>query len=112
LSHAYRLLSCPFGLVVVMVRSDLFIDAELLVLRHETRCSAVSCAVGRGGITPTGSGLRGLSRLVNRRRWADILPGTQATILRWHRHLVARKWTHTDRCSPRLPADMKSRANR
>jgi putative transposase len=38
-----------------------------------------------------------LSRLVNRRRWAEIFPVTPATILRWHRHLVASKWTYTDR---------------
>jgi putative transposase len=45
-----------------------------------------------------------LSRLVNRRRWAEIFPVTPATILRWHRHLVARKWTFTDRRRPGRPS--------
>jgi hypothetical protein len=37
--------------------------------------------------------LTALSRLVNRHRWSGIFPVTPATILRWHRDLVARKWT-------------------
>jgi len=58
LSLAYRLLSCLFGLLMVLVRSDLSKDAELLVLRHENQCCAVSSAVACDGIMPTGSGLR------------------------------------------------------
>jgi transposase InsO family protein len=34
---------------------------------------------------------------VNRRRWTEIFPVTPAKILRWHRDLVARKWTFTNR---------------
>jgi hypothetical protein len=34
---AYRLLRCLFGLLVVLVRSDLSKDVELLVLRHENQ---------------------------------------------------------------------------
>jgi putative transposase len=37
LSLIYRLLRCLVGLVVVLVRSDLSKDAELLVLRHENQ---------------------------------------------------------------------------
>ncbi|MFC5827975.1 integrase core domain-containing protein [Nonomuraea insulae] len=47
--------------------------------------------------------LAALSRLVHRRRWAEVFPVTPATILRWHRHLVARKWTFTDRRRPGRP---------
>ncbi|WP_207400468.1 integrase core domain-containing protein, partial [Actinomadura fibrosa] len=47
--------------------------------------------------------LAALSRLVHRRRWAEIFPVTPATILRWHRHLVAREWTYTDRRRPGRP---------
>ena len=34
--------------------------------------------------------LAALSRLVSRCRWAKVFPVASATILRWHRHLVAR----------------------
>jgi len=37
LSLVYLLLSCLFGLLTVLVRSDLSKDAELLVLRHENQ---------------------------------------------------------------------------
>jgi putative transposase len=77
LSLLYRLVRCLFGLLAVLVRSDLSKDVELLVLRHENQV------------------LR--RRLRGRRRWADIFRVTPATILRWHRHLVALKWTYTDR---------------
>jgi putative transposase len=45
-----------------------------------------------------------LSRLVNRRRWAEIFPVAAATILRWHRDLVARKWDYTSRRRPGRPS--------
>jgi putative transposase len=54
------------------------------------------------------SGLTALSRLVNRRRWSDIFPVTPATILRWHRDLVSRKWTYTDRRRPGRPSTAAS----
>lgn len=47
--------------------------------------------------------LAALSRLIPRRRWAEVFPVTPATILRWHRSLVARKWTFTDRRRPGRP---------
>jgi hypothetical protein len=37
LSLAYRLVRCLFGLLAVLVRSDLSKDAEPLVLRHENQ---------------------------------------------------------------------------
>jgi hypothetical protein len=44
-----------------------------------------------------------LSRLVGR-RWAGVFPVTPATILRWHRDLVVRKWDYTDRRRPGRPS--------
>ena len=35
MSIIYRLVRCLFGLLAVLVRSDLSKDAELLVVRHE-----------------------------------------------------------------------------
>jgi hypothetical protein len=37
LSLFYRLVRCLFGLLAVLVRSDLSKDVELLVLRHENQ---------------------------------------------------------------------------
>ncbi|MEU1729236.1 hypothetical protein [Nonomuraea sp. NPDC005692] len=45
-----------FGLLTVLVRSDLSEDVELLVLRHENPVPAASAVASRGGVTPTGSG--------------------------------------------------------
>jgi hypothetical protein len=58
LSLLYRLVRCLFGLLAVLVRSDLSKDVELLVLRHENRCCAASSAGGCGGVMATGCGLR------------------------------------------------------
>jgi len=41
--------------------------------------------------------LAALSRLVPRRRWAEIFSVTPATIMAWHRRLVSRKWDYTAR---------------
>jgi hypothetical protein len=97
LSLAYRLVRCLFGLLAVLVRSDLSRDAELLVLRHENQVLRRQLPsrvrwdhAGRLWLTA-------LSRLVSRHRWPEIFPVTPATILRWHRDLVARKWDYTDR---------------
>ena len=58
LSLAYRLVRCLFGLLAVLVRSDLSKDVELLVLRHENQVLRRQLRGACGGITPTGSGLR------------------------------------------------------
>jgi hypothetical protein len=67
-------------------------DFEILVLRHQLRVlqrktgppkfRAVDRAV-----------LAAASRVLPRERWVDFLV-TPATLLRWHRELVARKWTY------------------
>jgi transposase InsO family protein len=41
--------------------------------------------------------LAALSRLLPRRRWLGTFMVTPATVLRWHRTLVARHWTYTHR---------------
>jgi putative transposase len=45
LSLLYRLVRCLFGLLAVLVRSDLSKDVELLVLRHENLWGAKSLHV-------------------------------------------------------------------
>jgi putative transposase len=104
LSLLYRLMRCLLGLLVVLVRSDLSKDVELLAPRHENQVLRRHLR----GRPRWGHAdrllLTALSRLVNRRRWSETLPVTPATILRWHRHLVARKWAYTDRRWPGRPS--------
>lgn len=103
LSLIYRLLRCLLGLLVMLLRSDLSKEAELLVLRHENQVLRRQVR-GRprwGHVDRLW--LAALSRLVHRRRWAEIFPVAPATVLRWHRWLVARKWTYTDRRRPGRP---------
>jgi putative transposase len=44
-----------------------------------------------------------LSRLLPRHRWAEVFAVTPATVLRWHRQLVAGKWDYTERRRPGRP---------
>jgi hypothetical protein len=110
LSLVYRLVRCLFVLLAVLIRSDVSKDVELLVLRHENQ--VLRRQVGRRPRWWDHADrlwLTALSRLVNRGRWAEIFPVTPATILRWHRSLVARKWTFTDRRRPGRPVTLENR---
>jgi putative transposase len=108
LSLFYRLLRCLFGLLAVLVRSDLSKDVELLVLRQENQVLRRQAGGRPRWDHADRLWLTALSRLVNRCRWVEIFPVTPATILRWHRRLVARKWTFTDRRRPGRPSTSAS----
>ena len=104
LSIVYRLVRCLFGLVAVLARSDLSKDAELLVLRQENQVLRRQL---RGRVRWDHADrlwLAALSRLVSRRRWPEAFPVTPATILRWHRNLVARKWDYASQRRPGRPS--------
>jgi putative transposase len=104
LSLVYRLVRCPFDLLAVLARSDLSKDAELLVVRHENQVLRRQL---RGRLRWDHADrvwLTALSRLVGRCRWAEVFPVTPATILRWHRDLVARKWDYSSRRRPGRPS--------
>jgi hypothetical protein len=92
LSLVYRVARCLLGLLVV------------LVLRHENQVLRRQL----GGRVRWDHGdrlwLAALSRLVGRRWWAGVFPVTPATLLRWHRDLVARKWDYSDRRRPGRPS--------
>jgi transposase len=104
LSLLYRLMRCLLGLFAVLVRSDLSKDVELLVLRQENQVLRRQTGGRPRWDHADRLWITALSRLVNRRRWSEIFPVTPATILRWHRHLVARKWTFTGRRRPGRPS--------
>jgi putative transposase len=77
-------------------------EAELLVLRHEN--AVLWRQVSRPRYEPADRiWFAALSSLVPCHRWPAVFPVTPATILRWHRRLVARKWTYTDQRRPGRP---------
>jgi hypothetical protein len=102
LSIWYQMVRWLLGLAVVLVRRDLSKDAELLVLCHEN--AVLRRQITRVHYTPADRmWLTVLSRLLPRRRWAEIVPVTPATILAWHRKLISRKWDYTVRRRPGRP---------
>ena len=78
-------------------------EAEILVLRHQL------AVLRRTNPRPRlrradRMMLAALSRLVPRERWKGFII-TPATLLRWHRELVARKWTFSHKRLGRPPLD-------
>ena len=94
-----RLLCC----LMVLARREVSKDAELLVLRHEN--AVLRRHVSRVRYQPADRlWLAALSRLIPRRRWSEVFAVTPATLLAWHRRLVARKWDYTSWRRPGRPS--------
>ena len=88
---------CLLQLVLLRPRSEGFKELEIVVLRHEL--SMLRRQVNRPALRPSDRILlAGASRLLPRSRWSSF-PVTPTTVLRWHRRLVARRWTYPDRTS-------------
>ena len=104
LSIVYRLVRCLFGLLAVLARSEMSKDAELLVLRHENQVLRRQLTGRLRWDHVDRVWLAALSRLLSRRRWPEVFSVTPATILRWHRDLIARKWDYTSRRRPGRPS--------
>jgi hypothetical protein len=91
-SLAYTLVRLLIGLVVVLSRRDLSNGIELLVLRHEN--AVLRRQLPRPRYVPADRlWFVALLRVLPRQRWSTVFPVTPVTILRWHRRLVARRWT-------------------
>src|SRR6188472_2152353 len=89
------------GWIVLCTRSDTTKDIEILVLRHQL--AVLQRRTPRPQTTWTDRALiAALTRLLPVRRRLGLLV-TPATILRWHRQLVARRWT-TQPVRPGRPA--------
>src|SRR2546423_9913450 len=82
-------------LMILPLRGDRASEVEILVLRHQV--AVLRRQVRRLDLEPADRAvLAGLSRLLPRVRWAAFFV-TPATLLRWHRRLIARRWTYSSR---------------
>ncbi len=89
------------GLMVLRVRGDTAKEVELLVLRHQV--AVLRRQVHRPTLEPADRViLAALSRLLPRARWGSFFV-TPATVLRWHRELLARQWTYPRKTPGRPP---------
>jgi putative transposase len=93
-----RLLSLP----ALLLRRDVSKDAELLVLRHENAVLRRHVPLVRYEAADR-LWFAALSRLIPRRSWAQVFPISPATLLAWHRKLVAKKWDYSHRRRPGRP---------
>jgi putative transposase len=95
LSIIYLVVHRLFALVVLRGRGEASKDVELLVLRHEV--VVLRRQIARPHLEHRDRVLfAALSRLLPRDRWSFRIV-RPATLLRWHRELVARKWTYPHR---------------
>jgi hypothetical protein len=84
-----------FELVVLRLRSERSKELEILVLRHQLH--VLQRQVGRPRLRPADRLLlAALSRSLPRPAWSSFLV-SPVTLLRWHRQLVARRWTYPRR---------------
>jgi hypothetical protein len=88
-------------LAVLLGRSDASKEIEILVLRHELTVLRRQVPRPRHQRSDRLL-LAALSRLLPRPRWS-VFAVTPQTLLRWHRHLVTRRWTYPGRRPGRPP---------
>ena len=95
ISLCYVVLQRVFQLVCLRFRSTASKELEIVVLRHEL---AVLCRQARRPAFRSADRLflAAASRMLPRGSWSSFLV-TPATLLRWHRRLVANYWTYTRR---------------
>src|SRR5690242_44382 len=92
LSLGYLIMRQVLQLMILAIRGDRANEVEILVLRHQV--AVLRRQVRRVDLEPADRAvLAGLSRLLPRVRWATFFV-TPATLLRWHRNLIARRWTY------------------
>jgi putative transposase len=91
-SFCYVLLRWLLEFVALYGRSKDFKELEIIVLRHEL--AILRRTTRRPPITAVDRMfLAAASRLLSRARWRSFIV-TPATLLRWHRRLVAKRWTY------------------
>lgn len=101
LAFLYWSLRRLLELMVLRRRSEREKEIEIRVLRHQLR--ALERQVARPQLTQADRALLVAFSRVSRRAWRRSAFVTPATLLRWHRELVARRWTYPHRRPGRPP---------
>jgi hypothetical protein len=103
----YQMFAKVLSWMLLRTRCDAAKEIEILVLRHQL--AVLQRRQPRPRISWTDRAvIAALSRLLPTRRRLGLLV-TPATILRWHRDLVRRRWTtpHTRPGRPAIPAGVR-----
>ncbi len=101
ISCVYWLFRHLIGLAVLRCRSEAANEVEILVLRHEL--AVLRRQVTRPSCRPADRVfLAALVWMLPRHRWGSVFVQPE-TIRRWHRSLIARRWTYPQR-RPGRPA--------
>jgi len=107
-SFVYVALCRLLQLVVLLCRSERSKELEILVLRHEL--AILRRQPRRAAARPVDRAiLAALARALPRSAWGS-LSVRPATLLRWHRQLVRRRWTYPHRRPGRPPLDRRVQA--
>jgi len=104
----YQLVAKLLSWMVLRARSDAANEIEILVLRHQLAVLQRRTPRPRFSWTDRAV-IAALVRLLPARRRLGLLV-TPSTILRWHRHLISRRWTtpHTCPGRPAIPAGVRA----
>jgi putative transposase len=92
----YRLGRWMLSALGTAARGDSALLAEVLALRHEN--AVLHRQVARVRYEPADRAwFAALSALIPKARWSQVFPVTPATLLAWHRRLIAGKYTPTNK---------------
>jgi putative transposase len=106
-SFVYVVACRLFAFVLLLARRDRSKEFEIVLLRHEL--SILRRQTRRPQLTARDRlVLATLSRVLPRRSWHAFLV-TPETLLRWHRRIIARRWTYPRRRPGRPPLDREVR---
>jgi putative transposase len=107
-SFAYLVVRNLFALVWLLARPRRSKELEILVLRHEL--AMLRRQARQPNLTRADRALlAALSRSLPRLAWVGF-PVKPETLLRWHRQLVARRWTYAHRAPGRPPLESSLRS--
>src|SRR5216110_259498 len=107
LSFLYWAVRRLLELLILFGRDEQAKEVEILVLRHELQVLRRQVARPRPRAADRAL-LAALSRVLPRERRRELLV-QPATLLRWHRDLVRRRWTYETQPSGRPPLAAEAR---